>query len=120
MTRFRLDPTWRRPGAGQPGAGQLVIAGSPLRLFRLSPGGAHVIAQVEAGEAPETAAVRQFLDRFVEAGALHPMPEPAASPFTADDVTIVIPAFASPPTDLTTDPTTDLTTDLTTIWARLV
>ena len=115
MTRFRLDPTWRRPGAGQ-----LVIAGSPLRLFRLSPGGAHVIAQVEAGEAPETAAVRQFLDRFVEAGALHPMPEPAASPFTADDVTIVIPAFASPPTDLTTDLTTDPTTDLTTIWARFV
>lgn len=108
MTRFRLDPTWRRPNAGQPGAGQLVIAGSPLRLFRLSPGGAHVIAQVEAGEAPATAAVRQLLDRFVEAGALHPVPEPAESPFTADDVTFVIPAFA------------DLPTGQTTFWARFV
>ncbi len=105
MTRYRLDQTWRRPnsgqpGAGQPGAGQLVIAGSPLRLFRLSPGGAHVIAQVEAGETPATAAVRQLLDRFVEAGALHPVPEPADSPFTADDVTVVIPAFASLPPGL--------------------
>lgn len=108
MTRYRLDPTWRRPNAGQPGAGRLVIAGSPLRLFRLSPGGAHVIAQVEAGEAPTTAAVRQLLDRFVEAGALHPVPEPTDSPFTADDVTIVIPAFASLPTGQTT------------FWARSV
>ncbi len=101
MTRYRLDPTWRRPNAGQPDGGLLVIAGSPLRLFRLSPGGAHVIAQVEAGEAPTTAAVRQLLDRFVEAGALHPVPEPADSPFTVDDVTVVIPAFASLPTGLT-------------------
>lgn len=84
MTRFRLDPTWRRPGDGR-----TVLAGSPLRLFRLSEGGAHVIGQVEQGTQPDTAAVREFLDRFVAAGALHPAP--ATSPFTIDDVTVVMP-----------------------------
>ena len=85
MTRYRLDPTWRRPGDGR-----VVIAGSPLRLFRLSAGGAHVIAQVEAGTPPPGAPVAQLLDRFVEAGALHP--EHPAGPFTAADVTVVVPA----------------------------
>ncbi|MEQ1702754.1 MAG: hypothetical protein ABMA25_21810, partial [Ilumatobacteraceae bacterium] len=33
--RYRLDSSWRRPGDGK-----VVIAGSPLRLFRLSTGGA--------------------------------------------------------------------------------
>lgn len=84
MTRFRLDPTWRRPGDGR-----VVLAGSPLRLFRLSQGGAHVISQVEQGTQPDTAAVRDFLDRFVAAGALHPLHD--TSPFSIDDVTVVMP-----------------------------
>lgn len=84
MTRFRLDPSWRRPGDGR-----VVLAGSPLRLFRLSEGGAHVIDHVEQGTQADTAAVRDFLDRFVAAGALHPVHE--TSPFTTDDVTVVMP-----------------------------
>ena len=63
--RYSLDSSWRR-------AGNVVIAGSPLRLFRMSTGGAQVIAMVEAGEAPDTPSIRQLLDRFVDAGALHP------------------------------------------------
>ncbi|MGB8861183.1 MAG: hypothetical protein WCC60_18140, partial [Ilumatobacteraceae bacterium] len=66
-TRYLLDSSWRRPGDGR-----VLIAGSPLRLFRLSTGGAQVVSMVEAGAAPDTAAVHQLLDRFVEAGALHP------------------------------------------------
>jgi mycofactocin system glycosyltransferase len=85
-TRYRLDSSWRRPAGGN-----VVVAGSPLRLFRLSTGGAQVAAMVEVGEAPDTAAVHQMLDRFVEAGALHPQ-HPTA-PFRPAQVTIVVPAF---------------------------
>ena len=85
-TRYRLDSSWQRPRGGN-----VVVAGSPLRLFRLSTGGAQVAAMVEVGEAPDTAAVHQLLDRFVEFGALHPQ-HPAA-PFTAAQVTVVVPAF---------------------------
>lgn len=87
MTRYRLDPSWRRPGDGS-----VVVAGSPLRLFRLSAGGAHVVSLVEAGTPPSTAAVADLLDRFVVAGALHPLP--SSSPFTLDDVTVVMPFHA--------------------------
>jgi mycofactocin glycosyltransferase len=73
-----------------------VIAGSPLRLFRLSTGGAHVIELATTGEQPATDPVRRLLDRLVEAGALHP--EHDAGLFTASDVTIVVPAFRELPT----------------------
>ncbi len=90
MTRYRLDSSWRRPGDGT-----TVLAGSPLRLFRVSPGGAHVLSLVATGEQPATAAVQQMLDRMVDAGALHPQPE--VGPFTADDVTVVVPAHRALP-----------------------
>ena len=86
--RYRLDSSWRR-------ADKVVIAGSPLRLFRMSTGGAQVIAMIEAGEAPDTPSIHQLLDRFVDAGALHP--EPGPGPFTADDVTVVVPAHGPLP-----------------------
>jgi mycofactocin system glycosyltransferase len=73
----------------------VLIAGSPLRLFRLSTGGAQVVAMTEVGEQPETEPVQQLLDRFVDAGALHPLYE--IGPFTADDVTVVIPAHGRLP-----------------------
>lgn len=91
MTRYRRDSSWR-----QPGDGRLVLAGSPLRMFRVSSGGAHVLAAALTGEQPDTAIVQRLLDRFVDAGALHP--EPAASPFTTADVTVVMPALGVAPT----------------------
>jgi mycofactocin system glycosyltransferase len=78
-----------------PADGKVVIAGSPLRLFRLSTGGAHVIALAEAGEVPDTPSIRQLVDRFIDAGALHPLPD--AGPFTAADVTVVLPAHGAVP-----------------------
>lgn len=90
-THYRLDSSWRRPGDGT-----VIIAGSPLRLFRLSTGGAQVIAMLEVDAAPDTASVHQLFDRFVDAGALHPVHE--RGPFTAADVTVVIPAYGSLPT----------------------
>ena len=52
----------------------------------------------EVGEEPDTAPVRQLLDRFVDAGALHPVHE--RSPFTAAQVTVVIPAYGRTPRNL--------------------
>ncbi len=54
----------------------------------------------EVGEEPDTAPVHQLLDRFVEAGALHPVH--ALSPFTAAQVTVVIPAYGRLPHNLPT------------------
>lgn len=90
VTRYRRDSSWQ-----QPGDGRVVIAGSPLRLFRVSAGGAHVLAASLRGEHPSTAIVQQLLDRFVDAGALHP--EPADGPFTPDDVTVVMPVLGVTP-----------------------
>lgn len=93
--RVRLDSTWRRPDGGN-----TVIAGSPLRLFRLSEGGAHVIGLAEQGAVPATGAIRQLLDRFVDAGAVHPVPERGR--LTLTDVTVVVPAFDRLPASLDT------------------
>ncbi len=73
-----------------------MIAGSPLRVFRLTDSGARVISDAEADGSDRTPAEQQLLDRFVDAGALHPLPP--AGPFTAADVTIVVPAYNRLPT----------------------
>ena len=52
----------------------------------------------EIGEHPDTAPVHQLLDRFVEAGAMHPVHE--RSRFTAAQVTVVIPAYGRVPGNL--------------------
>lgn len=52
----------------------------------------------EVGEEPDTVPVHQLLDRFVEAGAMHPLHE--GRPFNATQVTVVIPAYGRLPLDL--------------------
>jgi mycofactocin glycosyltransferase len=82
---YRFDRSYQRPGGGR-----TVLGGSPLRLFRLGDAGRRVVEQLERGEVvPEHAA--SLLDRFVDAGVLHPLP--AASPFTVRDVTVVVPTL---------------------------
>ena len=88
--RYRLDSSWRRPN------NQTVIAGSPLRVFRLTDSGARLISEAETQVVDPTPAQQALLDRFVNVGALHP--RPTTGPFTADDVTIVVPAFNRLPT----------------------
>lgn len=82
--RYRLDSSVQRHG-------NVVVGGSPLKLFRLTDGGTAVIARIAAGErvaaSPLTAAL-------LEAGAIHPRPERALH--TSADVTIVIPALGDP------------------------
>jgi mycofactocin system glycosyltransferase len=91
VTRFRRDSSWR-----QPGDRRVVIAGSPLRFFRLSPGAASVLAMAEVGEQPDTEPVQRLIDRFVDAGALHPLP--GGGPYGVDDVTVVMPVHGRAPT----------------------
>ena len=81
--RYRADSSLRR-------FGNLVIGGSPLRLFRMSLGGALAVDAMIAGEALSPVQ-QQLARRLADAGALHPVY--AASATTAADVTIVIPAF---------------------------
>lgn len=55
-----------------------------------------MISDAEAELVDRTPAQQQLLDRFVAAGALHPLP--TTGPFTVADVTIVIPAYNRLPT----------------------
>ena len=80
---YRLDGSYRRHD-------RVVIAGSPLRLFRLSPAGQRVVEAIEQQQ-PLPAKHGKLTDRLVEAGAIHPVH--TGSTFTASDVTIVVPAF---------------------------
>lgn len=84
--RFRADSSLRR-------FGNLVIGGSPLRLFRMSQGGALAVDAMIAGEQLSALQV-QLARRLADAGALHP--EYTSAPFSAADVTVVVPAFGSP------------------------
>jgi mycofactocin system glycosyltransferase len=89
--RFTLDPSYRRPDDGT-----VVVAGSPLRVFRLSAGGARVMRAIERGQRLP-AGHQPLTDRLLDAGAVHPAPDPADSAFTAADVTVVVPALGEVP-----------------------
>lgn len=73
-----------------------MIAGSPLRIFRLTDGGARVISDAESADVEPAPAQQALLDRFIDAGALHPLP--TAGRFSAADVTVVVPAYNRTPT----------------------
>ncbi|MBU3689693.1 MAG: mycofactocin system glycosyltransferase [Actinobacteria bacterium] len=90
VTRYRPDSSWwrtrRRSTDGS--ANDTVVAGSPLRLFRLGPAGSKLADALEAtGDAPDGS--QQLVNRFVDAGAIHPIPDQAID---LAAVTVVIPA----------------------------
>lgn len=78
--RFVPDGTWQR-------FGDAVLAGSPLRLFRLTAGGADVVREIEQGR---DVAPSRLVRRLLDAGAVHPVTSDATA-FTLDDVTVVTP-----------------------------
>jgi mycofactocin system glycosyltransferase len=84
VTRYRLDTSTRQP------ADDVVIGGSPLKLFRLSPAGAQAYSRIAAGD---DVPCSKLVERLLDAGAIHPRPD--GSPHTAADVTVVVPAFGS-------------------------
>lgn len=83
---YGLDATVQRHG-------DVLIGGSPLALFRLTPAGSRLIDRIASG-AP--VAGSPLIDRLVDAGVLHPRPAPDASPFTVADVTVVVPTLGPP------------------------
>ena len=78
--RYLTDSSWQRFGG-------VVLAGSPLRLFRLTPGGISVTSRIETGDDVDESTLT---NRLSDAGAIHPLPA-AARRFTLDDVTVVTP-----------------------------
>ena len=80
--RLRVDGSWQRYG-------DVVLAGSPLRLFRLTGRGVAVAEEIEAGREVRRSTLT---DRLTDAGAAHPF-RPSGSPvhFGVDDVTVVTP-----------------------------
>ena len=86
-TTFALDASYRRHDS-------VVIAGSPLRLFRLSAAGRRVVESIERQQ-PLPAGHTRLTERLIDAGAIHPIH--TESPFTVADVTVVVPAYNAPP-----------------------
>ncbi len=84
--RYRLDG-----GAGRHGT--IVVGGSPLRLFRLTVAGRRLVDRIAIGEpVPRSTLV----DALLDAGAIHPDVSDHDSPFSAEDVTIVVPTVGAP------------------------
>jgi mycofactocin system glycosyltransferase len=91
---YSLDNSWRRPKKGN-----VLIAGSPLRIFRLSTAGQAIAESLEQnGEAPSSGQL--LVTRLIDAGALHPLPSPEADTPTVHDISIVIPLFARSEDDI--------------------
>jgi mycofactocin system glycosyltransferase len=81
--RLALDRTARRLDGGR-----LLVAGSPLTIFRLGPAGARVVDAIAAG-AELGPAAQPLVDRLLDTGAAHP--RPVGERFGPADVTVVIP-----------------------------
>lgn len=82
--RYRTDSTWLRAGDGR----TTVVAGSPLRRFRLSAEGGRVADRIERGDDVEPSGLTE---RLADAGAIHPSPGRPSTRWTPADVTIVTP-----------------------------
>jgi mycofactocin system glycosyltransferase len=92
--RYSLDNSWRRPKKGS-----VLIAGSPLRIFRLSAAGQAIAHSLElTGEAPSSGQL--LIDRLIDAGALHPLPSLDSDALALSDISIVIPLFAQSEIDI--------------------
>lgn len=71
----------------------MLLGGQPARMLRLTVAGARLVAAWRAGEPVGSSVGAQALaKRLVDAGLVHPRPEPRA----ADDVAVVIPAHGRP------------------------
>jgi mycofactocin system glycosyltransferase len=94
VQRYSLDNSWRRPKKGN-----VLIAGSPLRIFRLSAAGQAIAHSLElTGEAPSSAQL--LVTRLIDAGALHPLPSLESDALALSDISIVIPLFAQSEIDI--------------------
>ena len=82
--RYQLDSSTQRHGT-------VMIGGSPLKLFRLTPAGAALVVRIANGDAVPASTL---VGSLVNAGAIHPKPERPT--WTEADVTIVVPTRGIP------------------------
>lgn len=86
--RFIADSSWRRPEHGN-----VVLAGSPLTLFSLSPPGQAIAECIERAQ-PLPHGHEALTNRLLHAGAIHPIPsDDDKARFSLNTVTAVIPAY---------------------------
>jgi mycofactocin system glycosyltransferase len=86
--RFIADSSWRRPEHGN-----VVLAGSPLKLFSLSNAGQTIAECIERAH-PLPQGHEPLTERLLNAGAIHPIPsDDDKVRFSLNTVTAVIPAF---------------------------
>ena len=89
---FACDSSVRRSGV----RGRFVLGGSPIRLFSLTAAGSALMDRIEVG-APFDAspAECELIDRWIDAGLIHPQPALAAAGLAAaglaGGVTVVVP-----------------------------
>ena len=90
-TRYRLDSSWwrRRSSSSTSGADDTIVAGSPLRLFRLGTGGSK-LADVLESDGTVPPGTESLAERFVEAGVIHPVYEADPSP-PYERVSVIVP-----------------------------
>lgn len=93
MNRFELDKGCHL-STNEDGSGVL-LGGSPLSMFRLTPAGVRIVRRIEAGEELGTGHAA-LTTRLAAAGAVHPVFDPTLGP-KPEEVTLVIPAYQADP-----------------------
>lgn len=81
--RYGIDASWQR-------FARVILAGSPLRLFRVTAAGRRIVERIESGDDVDRSSL---VDRLLDAGAVHPQRPDAPGSFSRDDVTVVTPQF---------------------------
>lgn len=90
--RYRLDRSARVLRGGR-----VLVGGSPGRVLRLTSAGGELVARLRAGEdLGGSRGVDALLARFVDAGVVHPVPDPGRAPYGPADVTVVVPVKDRP------------------------
>ena len=102
--RFVIDSSWWRRSSSD---GETLVAGSPLRVMRLTSRATALLDALEQGldVSDHVGSNREgaLIDRLVENGAIHPTPDDAADHrFHIADVTVVVPAHNERHHDLET------------------
>lgn len=79
--QYGIDASWQR-------FGRVILAGSPLRLFRVTAAGRRIVERIESGD---DVGGSSLVDRLLDAGAVHPRRPVTPGSFSLDDVTVVTP-----------------------------
>jgi mycofactocin system glycosyltransferase len=88
LPAVQIDADVRRAGPDR----TLLLGGSPTRLFRLTAAGAALLDRLGEGRAVDASdAQAALVERWIDAGVLHPLPAVGQGPYGAQDVSVVVP-----------------------------